>query len=235
MNNIALIFAGGTGQRMNVKTGLPKQFLKINGIPIIIRTIELFAKHSMIDGVIIVCIHEYIDKLKDMISEYKLNNKIISIVVGADSAFNSIRNGLNYIYKNCDTDSVVLIHDGVRPLITPDEITENIKCVYNNGNAITVSNVIESVMYEYKMLNRDKCLIAKAPQSFYFKEIYNLHQLAFKDSLEFIDSASLASYYDYKLYFTTCSNLNIKITTPIDFYLAETIIKARETENIFGL
>ena len=138
--NVALIFAGGVGSRMGLKT--PKQFLKINGVPIIVLTLMNFQNHKDIDGICVVTLEEYIDYVKDLVKEYKLD-KVVSIVPGGKTGQDSIYNGLCEINKKYAKDTTVLIHDGVRPIITDKVISDNIEAVKKYGNAITCNNVLK--------------------------------------------------------------------------------------------
>lgn len=124
--NIAVIFAGGTGTRMQTKNK-PKQFLMVHGKPIIVHTIEKFEKHKDIDGIIVVCLEEWIDYMKEMQYRFRLD-KIGKIVPGGSTGQLSIYNGLvaaKEVYG--EDDNIVLIHDGVRPLITEQLISDNIE------------------------------------------------------------------------------------------------------------
>ena len=117
--NIAVIFAGGVGRRMNSR-GIPKQFLKVNGVPIIIHTLQVFEHSKEIDKIVIACIDEYIKYLQSLISLYHIK-KVASVVKGGSTGQQSIYNGLyaaSLIAK--EEKSVVLLHDGVRPLIDDD-------------------------------------------------------------------------------------------------------------------
>lgn len=114
--NIAVIFAGGSGTRMNTKTR-PKQFLLVHGKPIIVHTIELFENHPEIDGIIVVCIEDWIPYMEEMKYRYRLD-KISQIVPGGNTGQLSIYNGLCAAEKIYGLeDNIVLIHDGVRPLL----------------------------------------------------------------------------------------------------------------------
>ena len=113
--NIAVIFAGGTGQRMNSRTK-PKQFLLVHGKPIIIYTLEAFDQHPDIDAIVVVCLKEYIDVLEQLITKFGVG-KIAAIVPGGSSGQESIRNGVDKANRLYPADSVVIVHDGVRPLI----------------------------------------------------------------------------------------------------------------------
>ena len=138
MNNIAVIFAGGSGKRMNT-ISRPKQFLELNGKPVIIYTIELFDNHPDIDAICVVCIESWIPFLKKQLKKFEIT-KVVEIVSGGETGQDSIYNGLcaaNRWSVEHGDDAIVLIHDGVRPLITEQTITDNIEMVRNSGNCIT--------------------------------------------------------------------------------------------------
>lgn len=132
--NIAVIFAGGTGQRMNSRTK-PKQFLLVHGKPIIIYTLEAFDQHPDIDAIVVVCLKEYIDVLEQLITKFGVG-KIAAIVPGGSSGQESIRNGVDKANRLYPADSVVIVHDGVRPLIDQQTITDCIVSVKKNGSAV---------------------------------------------------------------------------------------------------
>lgn len=238
--NIAVIFAGGTGQRMNTKT-VPKQFLELHGKPIIIYTLEQFENHDQIDGVVVVCLKSWIPQLKKLLRKFDIQ-KVRSIVPGGDSGQQSIYNGLVEAARLYPEDSVVLIHDGVRPLVDEETITANIEGVRKNGNAITVTPAIETITIDNdgdeigNIVDRSRCQVAKAPQSFVLKDILSAHNRAREEGrYDFIDSASIMCHYGSRLYTVQGKSENIKITTPSDFYIFRAIVDARENSQIFGL
>jgi len=238
MKNIALIFAGGSGQRMN-SGATPKQFLKLYNKEIIIHTIEKFENHNEIDAIVVVCIESWIDYLKKALQKHKIE-KVVKIVPGGDSGQSSIYNGLKAI-NEYSQESYVLVHDGVRPLITPELISDNIHTAREKGTAISSSPAIETIVYTDKNNNidsitdRSKCMYAKAPQTFKFEELWNAHKKAKEEKLDdFIDSASMMMHYGHQLSIVMCSPENIKITTPGDYYIFKALYEARENSQIFG-
>jgi len=240
--NIALIFAGGTGSRMK-STGRPKQFLELHGKPIIIHTLEHFENHPEIDAICVVCIAEWIDYLKKLLDRY-LIRKVRWIVPGGASGQLSIFNGIDAVYNTSDIpkDSTILVHDGVRPLINDKLISDCISMVAECGNAITVAPAIETVVLKNKdehvesILDRSMCSLARAPQCFVLSDLFSAHIQAQKDHIEnFIDSANLMNHYGHKLNIVEGPSENIKITTPLDFYVFRAIYEARENTQIYGL
>lgn len=241
--NVALVFAGGSGTRMR-SNGIPKQFLKINGMPIIIRTLEHFEHHPDIDAICVVCIEGWINKLNKYLKRYEFE-KVRAVIPGGKDGQESIRNGLYCIRDtfDVDDDSIVLIHDGVRPLINEQLITNNINSVKNNGSAITVVPAIETIVRvnDNKDLigsvDRTHCCIARAPQSFYLKDILAAHAKALEDGVAstMVDSASLMLYCGYKLSVVEGPMENIKVTTPMDFYTCRAFFEKQEDSQILGI
>lgn len=237
--NYALIFAGGTGARMNTKTR-PKQFLEVYGKDIIIYTLEHFENHRDIDGIVVVCLKEWMDYLKKIVNKNGLQ-KVKWIVEGGTTGQESIFHGIQKLASEVPLDSTILVHDGVRPIIDEDLITRNIKSVKENGSGITVVPVVETIVMENEehyvtdIYERSKCMLAKAPQSFVLGEIYKAHQQAIEEGKnDFIDSASIMKNYGYKLATVKGSSENIKITNPVDYYLLKAILDAKENSQIFG-
>ena len=184
MKNIAVIFAGGSGKRMNT-VSRPKQFLELRGKPIIIYTLELFDTHPMVDGIVVVCIESWIPFLQKQLRKFEIN-KVVEIVPGGATGQDSIYNGIETAMRHYESDSIVMIHDGVRPLITERTISDNIETVKEKGNCITCVAATETfvVKQEDGSLNipsRNNSLIARAPQSFILKDIFVAHCRARKE------------------------------------------------------
>lgn len=237
--NVALIFAGGTGKRMTTASR-PKQFLSIHGKEIILHTIEKFESSADIDAIIVVCIEEWIEHLKKIL-EQNLISKVRWIVPGGKNGQESIHLGLVKLASECPDDSIVLIHDGVRPLVDEQLIKRNIETVIETGSAISVSPAIETVVSTTDdvitdIIDRKNCFYAKAPQTFRLKDIAHAHEMAIRDGRnDFIDSASMMRHYGYKLSIVECSYENIKITTPSDYYTFRAILELKENSQIFGI
>lgn len=239
--NIAIIFAGGTGQRMNT-TSRPKQFLEVHGKPIIIYTLERFERHPQIDGIVLVCLESWIAYAKQLVKRFQIT-KLRAVIPGGRTGQESIFNGVKKAYELYSKDDIVLVHDGVRPLIDEDTISQCIISVKEHGNAITVAPAIETVFVKSRgnqcvgtILNRDKCELAKAPQCFYLKDIYTAHRKALNEGkIDCIDSASLMQYYGYSLFTVEGSAENIKITTPTDYYIFRALLDAHENLQIMGV
>lgn len=237
--NIAVIFAGGTGQRMHSKD-VPKQFLTMHKKPIIIYTLEMFENHPDIDAIVIACVDTYIDYLNDLIYKYRID-KVKKIVPGGSTGQMSIYYGLKAAKEvSNDEDTVVLIHDGVRPLINDKVISDNIASVKKNGSAITTGVVQETILVvndnesiEY-VPERSHSRVAKAPQSFWLNDILSAHYQAQKDGItNYIDSCTLMKNYGYRLFLVDGPSENIKITTPDDFFVMRAFLDAQENQQLF--
>ncbi|MCL2399019.1 MAG: 2-C-methyl-D-erythritol 4-phosphate cytidylyltransferase [Defluviitaleaceae bacterium] len=235
----ALIFAGGTGKRMNTRAR-PKQFLELHGKPVIIYTLEHFEVHPEIDNIVVVCLESWIQRLKLMLKQYAFD-KISLIIPGGDGGDRSIYNGLRALEDKVQPDDIVLIHDGVRPLINSDLISEVIAKTKEHGNAITVEAVAESVvrLNDNKQIvevpPRNKMYVAKAPQSFKYSQIWSLYQRAHKENLRCLDSAHLCSTYNIPMHTVQSTPNNMKITSPTDYYIFRALFEAMENEQILGI
>ena len=239
--NIALIFAGGVGSRMHSKE-LPKQFLRIYDKPIIVHTIEHFEKNAQIDAIVVVCVSDWIDYFKELVFKYHLQ-KIRRIVPGGKTGQLSIYNGLLAAKEIAqDEKNVVLIHDGVRPLINENLISRNIESVQKYGSSIT-SGIVKETIVEINddgdiktVPDRAHSRVAKAPQCFWLDDILSAHHKALDAGRDdFIDSCSMMQYYGFHLHMIDGPYENIKITTPEDFYTMRAVLQVKEDAQIYGI
>ncbi|PWW08335.1 2-C-methyl-D-erythritol 4-phosphate cytidylyltransferase [Paenibacillus cellulosilyticus] len=237
--NTALIFAGGTGQRMNTYAR-PKQFLELHGKPIILYTLEHFERHPEIDNIVVVCLSSWIDELKLLLRRYDIE-KVSQIVPGGETGHDSIYRGLRALTVVCQADDIVLIHDGVRPLITKELISTNIAKAKMHGTAITVEPAIESVIQSSNgdqidgVPRRASMYTAKAPQTFRFALIWEYYQRAHNEGMLTIDSAHLLSLFNVEMHMVKSPPNNMKITTPTDFYIFRALHEAIENQQILGI
>ena len=235
----ALIFAGGTGQRMNSRSK-PKQFLEIHGKTVIIWTLEHFEYHKEIESIAVVCVKEYIEELKGLLKRFGIT-KVKKIVPGGDTGHDSIYRGLLVMDEFVAKDDIVLIHDGVRPLINEELITLNIETVKKYGNAITCEADKESQVRSldgrtvFEMPPREQMYTAKAPQSFYYSDIRQLYDRAHEDGIKTIDSAHLCNLYHKAMHMVKSTSNNMKITEPADFYICRALYDALEGQQVFGI
>jgi len=242
--NIAIIFAGGTGQRLKSgQDSTPKQFLKIHNKPIIIHTLELFQEHPQIDKIYIAIHPDYYDYMGELVKHYYIT-KTAGIVKGGATGQESIYNALKLAKSQNPDDSIVLIHDGVRPNITPEVITQNIECATKNGNAITATSCFETILISENGINpkhvpyRKHTYCAQAPQSFRLAEIIEAHEQTRKTNpnyTDIVDSCTLYKTLDRKTYMIKGNRGNIKITTIEDLYILRALIRYKEDLEALGI
>jgi len=231
--NYALIFAGGVGLRMGSET--PKQFIEVNGKPIIVHTVAVFNDSPIIDKIVIVTLSDYICKVKNYIVKYNLS-KVVKVVVGGNTAMESQFNGLKYIKRTSNESDVVFIHDGVRPFINGKLLEDCLHSVQSRGNAVTVCPATETVSILdsngqiEKILPRQKCMLARAPQVFLVNDIYSAHSIVGDKRNCFVDSASLMMSQNIRLNIVEGPSENIKITTQYDLMLCELWMKKNEKD-----
>ncbi len=239
--NIAIIFAGGSGVRMGA--GIPKQFLEINGKPVIIHTLQLFQYHREIDKIYVSIIADYLDYMQELADEYRLS-KVAAILPGGATAQDSIYNALKRAEAENPADSVVLIHDGVRPFVSRSVISENIRAVREYGNAITCTSCYETVLISRdgetveELPLRKNSYTAQAPQSFRLGEIIAAHDVvrARPERYEnMVDACSIIRSQGITAHMVQGNRGNIKVTTPEDVYMFRALLQYKENEQAFGL
>ena len=220
----------------------PKQFLELYNKPIIIHTLEHFENNDEIDAVVVACVEDWIPYLKKLLYKFRIE-KVKKIVPGGKTGQLSIYNGLKAAKEVAGEEkAIVLIHDGVRPLINPELLSANIASVKEYGSAITAGIVKETIVVVSNNLDveqvpsRAKSRVAKAPQSFWLEDILAVHEQALADGEDsFIDSCTLMKWYGKQLHMIDGPYENIKITTPDDFYTMRAILEAKENSQIYGL
>ncbi len=241
MSNIAIIFAGGSGVRMGA--GIPKQFLEINGKPVIIHTLQLFQYHDEIDKIYLSVLEDYIPYMKELVDEYRLT-KVVSIIAGGETAQDSIYNALKKAESENADDSIVLIHDGVRPFISYEVISNNIAGVKEHGNAITCTACYETIMIskDGKQVDtvpyRKETFAAQAPQSFYLKDIIAAHDYVRALPTRYdnmVDACTIVRTQGITAHMVEGNRGNIKVTTPEDVYMFRALLQYKENEQAFGL
>lgn len=240
--NIAVIFAGGSGKRMNTKSR-PKQFLDLKGKPILIYTLEIFENHQDVDAIIVVCLESWIPYLRKMLRKFEVT-KVVDVIPGGETGQESIYLGLcaaeRYVKEKSVNDAIVMIHDGVRPLVTEETVTANIQKVKECGSCITCVRATETFIVTQEngsliIPERADSLIARAPQSFLLSDILKAHRMAISERrFNFIDSCTMMSHYGYKLGLIEGPMENIKITTPTDFFIFRAMVEVHENQQIFG-
>lgn len=223
VNIYAIIVAGGSGSRM--KSEIPKQFLLLNGKPILLHTVEKFLQIPDIQLIIVLPKND-IDYWHEITNDNKLiqnKKESIKIIVGGASRFQSVRNGLAQI----TTDGLVAVHDGVRPLISLEIIQNSYLMAFETGSAVTsvwVKDSVREVDANGKSIaiDRNKLKLVQTPQTFQvnkFKKAFEVEEQSF-----FTDCASVMEFSGEKITLIDGAYENIKITTPEDLIIAEAIL-----------
>lgn len=234
----AVIFAGGVGTRMHSKD-LPKQFLRIHGKPIIAWTIGVFEKVSSVDNVVVVCNGDWIDYCNCIVNEFGLS-KVRAVVAGGETGQLSIHNGLLAAAELSDPKkTIVLIHDGVRPLIDVNTIERSIASVEKFGSSITCVMAKETILVktrgEVDVLPREDVLLARAPQCFWLSDILAAHERALAaGETGCIDSATMMKAQGKDLHLILGPDENIKITTQDDYFSMRSILDSRENNQLYA-
>ena len=237
--NVAVVFAGGVGSRMGARA-LPKQFLEVNGKPIIIHTLEHFEAHPDIDGIAVAILAKYRAHLARLLNRFEIT-KVRWVVDGGATGQASRHEALKAVSADCPGDTVVLIHDGVRPLITAALISENIDSVQRNGSGVTCTKFNETVVWSQsqqldRVIPREFIYSAQAPQSFRLEEILGLYDRAVAEGMtDSVDSCTLMHHYRRPVFRVDGPRSNMKITTAEDFYICRTLFEIIENQQIVGL
>ncbi|MBE6085490.1 MAG: 2-C-methyl-D-erythritol 4-phosphate cytidylyltransferase [Selenomonas ruminantium] len=238
MANIALLIAGGSGNRM--KQDIPKQFLTVNERPVIVYTLEAFEKHPEIDEIAVVCLESWENVLWAYAKQFNIN-KLKYVTKGGKNGQDSIRNGVFGLEKCHDKDDIVLIHDAIRPMISADIISDNIRVCREYGNAITVIPCAEAMLRTEDGLEssalypRDNLKRTQTPQAFKLGEICDLHRRALKAGItNSVASCTLKVEMGEKVFFSRGSEKNIKLTTVEDIDIFKALLMAKRSDWLKG-
>jgi 2-C-methyl-D-erythritol 4-phosphate cytidylyltransferase len=230
--NIAIIFAGGTGQRCKTKNALPKQFVEVEGKPIIAHTLEVFQNHKEIDKIYISILAEYKKHTQNLIKQHNFT-KVAGITKGGATGQDSIYNALKLARRENPGESIVLIHDGVRPIITGEAISANIKCVQKHDNAITCTPCYETILLSENAVTienvpfRKHTYAAQAPQSFKLDEIIKCHNFIRSRPERYenmVDNATICNHLGIKTFIVIGNFGNIKVTTQEDIFMLKALL-----------
>ena len=234
MKNYVIILAGGIGSRLG--GSMPKQFLSLNDKPVIVHTLENFERNKNIDGIIIVCVRDWISHLKEILLEYKIS-KVIDIVEGGETGHDSTRNGIFSLREKLSSDDYIIIHDAARPILPQAAIDEMLKVAHDKGNASLAIPCYETVIYTDdgssgdKQLERCKIMRIQTPQTYRYGEILPLYDMAEKENKhDFVYADLVLIYYGKTVYFSKGFTNNIKITRKEDIPLCKALMTFSEEE-----
>lgn len=230
--NTAIIIAGGSGRRMG--QDIPKQFINVYDKPVIIYTLEGFQNHPMVDAIEVVCIDGWHEMLWAYAHQYKID-KLKWIVSGGSTGQESIRNGVYNLEGKCEPDDIVIIHDGIRPMVDKSVLTDVIVKCGQYGNAVTslpyneqifvVDDDISTVQY----IPRETLRRVSTPQAYKFGRLDSAYHEAYEKEIGIYGSSytnTMMVELGERLYFAAGSDKNIKLTTPDDLEMFKSYVKA---------
>lgn len=226
--NIGMIIAGGRGVRMGQE--IPKQFLSVNGKPVVAYTMEAFQKHPDIDVIAIVCVEGWESILTAYAREYGIT-KLKHIIHGGENGQTSIRNGLFELEKHYSADDLVLVHDAVRPLVSQDIISGCIATTRERGSAIVVIPCQEAMLRTDDQLSsgatypRDNLKRTQTPQGFALGRLCEAHRRALAQGItNSVSSCTMMVELGETVYFCAGSEKNLKLTTPDDLDIFKALL-----------
>ena len=230
MKKIALIIAGGLGSRMG--QDIPKQFINVYDKPVIIYTLEAFQKHPNIDEIYCVCIEGWHDVLNAYATQFNIS-KLKRIILGGESAQHSIYNGLKGI-ENVHDDDIIIIHDGVRPLVDDTVLSDVIIKCEKYGNAVSSMPYNEQIFIKRdefstsQYIPRDTLRRVSTPQAYTYKKLVSSYEKAIKENIGFSSSSytnTMMADLGETLYFAAGSEKNIKLTTKENLEIFKAYLK----------
>jgi 2-C-methyl-D-erythritol 4-phosphate cytidylyltransferase len=230
--NVAVIIAGGSGHRMG--QDIPKQFINVYDKPVLIYTLESFQKHPLIDAIELVCIDGWHDIVRAYAKQFNIT-KLKWIVSGGDTGQESIRNGVYNLEDKCNENDIVIIHDGIRPLVDDTVLSDVISKCQKYGNAVTSMPyneqifVIDNEISTTKYIPRETLRRVSTPQAYKFKKLDEKYHEAFEKKIGIYGSSytnTMMVELGERLYFAAGSDKNIKLTTKDDLELFKAYLKA---------
>lgn len=227
--NIAIIIAGGIGSRL--QRDIPKQFLEIEGKPIIIYTLSTFQESPEIDKILVVCVKGWENRLKEYADHFGIS-KLEWIIEGGENGQGSARNGIFFLEDKCDPQDIILIHDAVRPLITPDIISDCVAICKEKGNASSSIPLQETIVRTKdgisgnQTIDRSEIMRVQTPQAYKYIDILKGHKDALKAGItNAIYANTMMVDLGHTIYFSKGSPVNIKITTEDDLLIFGKFLK----------
>ena len=232
--NYVILLAGGVGKRMGAS--IPKQFIEVDGKPIVVYSIENFQRNPQIEKIVVVCIKEWIDYFKEIVDKYSLT-KVEWIIEGGTTGHDSIRNGVFFLKDKISADDYIIIHDAVRPVLPQKAINEVIRVAHEKGNASSSIACHPPIVYTddfesgIKDVDREHVMLTASPQAFRFSLALRCYEIAEKENLHNTTfTSSLLIHCGERVYFAKGTTSNIKITTKADLSLFSALLKIPEDE-----
>lgn len=229
--NIAIIIAGGTGSRMG--QDIPKQFINVYDKPVLIYTLEGFQRHPQIDAIEVVCLDGWHDVLRAYAKQFNIT-KLKWIVSGGETGQESIRNGVYNLEDKCSPEDIIIIHDGIRPLIDDSVLSDVIAKCQMYGNAVTSLPYNEQIFIKdddistMKYIPRETLRRVSTPQAYRYDLLDSKYHEAFREKIGIYGSAytnTMMADLGVRLYFAAGSDKNIKLTTKDDLEMFKAYLK----------
>lgn len=229
----AIILAGGVGSRMH--SSVPKQFLTINDKPVIVYTLEKFEINPMIDRIVVACLEHWEDVLVSYAKQFNIT-KLFKVVVGGRNGQESIFKAKESLRGIANDDDIILIHDGIRPNVGQDLITESIKTCAELGNSVCVIPCqevmvnIDSINQTYSNKQTERSLLKRTqtPHCIHFGELNRIHEMAKdKNITNSVATCSLIIETGGIIHFCNGSEKNIKLTTQDDIDIFKALLKVQ--------
>ena len=230
--NVAVIIAGGSGARMG--QDIPKQFINVYDKPVLLYTLEGFQKHPQIDAIEVVCIDGWLDVLWAYAKQFNIT-KLKWVVSGGGTGQESIRNGVYNLEGNCADDDIVIIHDGIRPLVDETVLTDVILKAQQYGNAVTSLPyneqifVVDDEISTVKYIPSETLRRVSTPQAYTFRKLIWAYKKAFSEKIGIYGSSytnTMMVELGERLYFAAGSDKNIKLTTKDDLEMFKAYLKS---------
>ncbi|MBQ7156032.1 MAG: 2-C-methyl-D-erythritol 4-phosphate cytidylyltransferase [Synergistaceae bacterium] len=231
---VAMITAGGSGSRMH--QNIPKQFLTVNERPVIVYTLEVFERHPEIDAIAVACLESWENVLEAYAQQFNIT-KLKYIVPGGETGQESIKNGLFELEKHFAPNDIVMIHDGNRPMLPPEVISDSLRVVNKNGNAVAAIPCAEVIMETEDGListrthRRETLRRTQTPHSFRLSDICALYRKADDAGIKnCAASCQMMEELGEHVYFSVGSEKNLKLTTLDDIDIFKALLKTERAD-----
>ena len=230
--NYVILLAGGVGKRMGAD--IPKQFIKVKGKPIIVYSIENFQRNEQIEKIVVVCVKDWIDYVKEIVKEYGLT-KVEWVIEGGSTGHDSIKNGVFFLKDKVNPDDYIVVHDAVRPILPQKAINEVLRVAHEKGNASSSIVCHPPIVYTedgesgVKDIDREHVMLTASPQAYKFSLALSCYEKADAENKNnFTFTSSLLIHYGERVYFAKGTTSNIKVTKKEDIALFEALLSVPE-------